>query len=174
MKKNLIAIGISLIILIFLAIVLPPSKLSLPSTATPDTLVTDPTAPTTSSAVPQALPTKYISSTNWPPQFSIVADPFTCKAGTTGGDVGLITVEKTINGHDYCITTQTEGAAGSSYTTYTYLTSVQGSSIKTTFTLQYPQCDNYSEPQKTECSTERSSFNIDSYIDTIITAATAA
>lgn len=171
MKQNLIAIGVSLIILIVLAIFVPPSKLSIPAD-TSTTQVADQTGDS-GARVSGQLPTKYISSDTWPPQFSIVTDPYTCKAGTTGGDVGSVTVEKTINGHIYCVTTTTEGAAGSSYTTYTYLTNVQGNTIKTTFTLQYPQCANYDDPQKTECTTERSTFNIDSYIDTYITDATA-
>lgn len=171
MKQNLIAIGVSLIILIVLAIFVPPSKLSIPADTSTAT-TTDQTDNSGARVVGQ-LPTKYITADNWPPQFSIVTDPFTCKAGTTGGDVGSTTIEKTINGHDYCVTTMTEGAAGSSYTTYTYLTSVQGNTLKTTFTLQYPQCANYDDPQKTECIAERSSFNIDSYVDTYITDATA-
>ena len=64
----------------------------------------------------------------------------------------------------YCVESLSEGAAGSTYTSYTYTTLKKGNLVKVNFTLRFPQCDNYDDPQKSECKQERTIFNPDSIV----------
>ncbi|MEA2701581.1 MAG: translocator protein [Candidatus Parcubacteria bacterium] len=73
-----------------------------------------------------------------------------------------------INGHTYCVFISQEGAAGSIYTNYFYVTEKDNRSITLDLTLQAPQCANYDDPQKTECERERESFNVDDLADRIL------
>lgn len=105
------------------------------------------------------LKTKYITTpdTIWPPEKTITTDVFSCNEN--GDEIKLYgkTVLKEINKSNYCITTSSEGAAGSTYTTYKY----KKEGMETTFILRFVQCDNYDDPQKTECKLERSNFDPD-------------
>ncbi len=114
------------------------------------------------------LDTKYISGQGWPPKITTSAGSFTCKEGGSEIEPGGITSKKVINGRVYCVTTQSEGAAGSIYTTYKYVTTNNGRLTTAEFTLRYPQCLNYSDPQKTECLTERQNFDLDGLVDRIV------
>lgn len=98
---------------------------------------------------------KYISVQEW--QETTFVQPGIVECGQ---DV------KEIRGHVYCMRAETEGAAGSSYTTYTYFLPVErvNKTINFKFTLRYSQCYNYDEPKQSECSKERQDFNIDEYI----------
>jgi hypothetical protein len=121
---------------------------------------------------PIALSTKYITSVNpWPPKVTFTNGNFTCNE--TGSEINQngITARKIIRGKEYCVTTQSEGAAGSTYTTYTYTTSIGSKLASTSFVLRFPQCMNYDDPKQTECKNERSSFNSDILADSIITKA---
>lgn len=118
---------------------------------------------------PVTLNTNYISSVNpWPPQVTFTDGTTSCNE--TGGDItqNNITAKKLIKGKMYCVTTQSEGAAGSTYTTYTYSLDMGSKTVSTSFVLRFVQCMNYDEPKQTECKNERSSFNADSLADTII------
>jgi hypothetical protein len=72
-----------------------------------------------------------------------------------------------INGRVYCVTHSTEGAAGSTYTTYEYITAVDNFVAQITFTIRMPQCLNYDEPEQSACVKEQASFNVDEYADNI-------
>jgi hypothetical protein len=91
------------------------------------------------------------------PKVEILSGSFSCTSGT----------QTTINGKVFCKKVESEGAAGSTYSTYTYTTSISGRTIRGTFTLQFPQCGNFDDPKKTQCQTERDAFNIDSIIGKI-------
>jgi hypothetical protein len=76
-------------------------------------------------------------------------------------------MKATINGHEYCVTQASEGAAGSTYTTYTYTWAQGAQTGKLSFVLQKVQCANYDEPQKTACKSEQAAFDIGPIVDAI-------
>lgn len=113
---------------------------------------------------PQDLATKYIHSQEWPPKIVVSPDRFSCKEGN--GASGT-TISKTIGKTTYCITSMSEGAAGTIYTAYAYSFTNNNKLITLTFTLGYPQCANYEDPQKIECQRERQTFDLDTLIHRI-------
>jgi hypothetical protein len=68
----------------------------------------------------------------------------------------------------YCVNVKHEGAAGSVYSSYTYITNKNGKFVNVSFTLQYPNCNNYDEEQKNVCTNEREAFDIDAVVDRIV------
>lgn len=117
---------------------------------------------------PEQIGTTFIYVVRWPPRARILNELFTCaEAGSEIMPSGK-TEQRVVNGHAYCITTQSEGAAGSIYTTYTYTFPEGSGAVAMTFTLRFVQCGNYDEPQRTSCETERESFDIDRLIDKIV------
>ena len=116
----------------------------------------------------QELVTVYIHPIDWPPAVQVVDGPFECtEAGEETARAGQ-TERRVINGHTYCMTKVTEGAAGSVYTQYAYA-APRGDTVEIyTFSLRFEQCGNYSELQKTMCEEERASFDIDGVIDDIV------
>ena len=120
---------------------------------------------------PATLPTKYIHTADWPPKVSVNDGPFACtSAGSPIIPAGQ-TTQKIINGRTYCVTVESEGAAGTVYNQYAYAFPKNDKVIILTFSLGLPQCDNYDDPQKTGCKNERATFNIDNFIDTIVQTA---
>jgi hypothetical protein len=66
------------------------------------------------------LTTKYIKAVDWPPKIEITNGRFSCtEAGAENAPAGL-TERKNIGGVEYCVTRESEGAAGSTYTQYAY------------------------------------------------------
>jgi hypothetical protein len=117
---------------------------------------------------PETLPETYIHTVDWPPKLQLVGGPFTCTAGGDASDRAGMTRLRTIDGHAYCVTEVTEGAAGSIYTQYAYAAERDGKVVILTFSLRFEQCANYDEPKKTECETERSNFDIGGAIDAMV------
>jgi len=116
---------------------------------------------------PENFSTKYISIVDWPPLASAINEPFTCtEAGSEIGRAG-ITQKQTIDGREYCVTKISEGAAGSVYTQYAYAFPLNGKTEVLTFSLRFPQCANYPDPQKTACVAERAPFDPGATIDRI-------
>lgn len=116
---------------------------------------------------PETLTTQYIQPTDWPPSVRPTQQPFACMQGGKQTQRGGQTSPQTINNTPYCVTAESEGAAGSTYTTYTYATPHKGASLTVSFTLRAPQCGNYDDPQKTACERERASFDVGSLADAI-------
>jgi len=125
------------------------------------------------------LNTEYIGSQDWkveiineeekyPPKFKITEGQIDCKK--TSSESGLLTrtVKRKIDGRIYCIESSSEGAAGTIYTQYVYSTIKSGSLIMVSCVIRYPQCINYSEPQRTECANERERFDLDKIIGYIV------
>jgi hypothetical protein len=112
---------------------------------------------------PQNLSTQYITAQGWPPKIEISPEAYSCIATTTPNGK---TEEKIMSGKT-CITTETQGAAGSIYDQYSYKTSINGKVLILTLTLRETQCGNYPEPQKTDCNNERQTFDLDSLVDSI-------
>ena len=118
---------------------------------------------------PENLSTNYISPQEWPPKLLIIDDTeFSCEEGGLGinGRSGM-TIQKKINNIVYCIESVSERTAGTFYTNYTYTFLKDSKLVKLSFTLAYPQCDNYDDPQKTECEQERQIFDLDILINRI-------
>ncbi|MDD5318501.1 MAG: hypothetical protein PHF79_01625 [Candidatus Pacebacteria bacterium] len=110
---------------------------------------------------------KYMDAIDWPPKVQILNQPFTCtEAGSETARAGQ-TLMSTVNGRTYCVTRESEGAAGSIYIQYAYAFPKNDKTVIFTFTVRYVQCGNYSEPQKTECDNLRQAFNLDNVIDQI-------
>lgn len=108
---------------------------------------------------PAAFGSEYIDTQSWPPKVTVADGVFAC-AGDT----------KEVNGHKYCVTSQIEGAAGSTYTTYTYLSGLETehSILTIEFTLRLVQCENYDEPKKTDCDNDQANnLNVDALVDQI-------
>jgi len=125
------------------------------------------------------LNTEYIGSQDWkvnivneeenyPPKFKITEGQIDCKI--TSSESGLLTstAKRRIDGRIYCIESTSEGAAGTIYTQYAYSTIKNGSLITVSCVIRYPQCMNYSEPQRTECANEREMFDLDKIIGYIV------
>lgn len=118
---------------------------------------------------PKELLTKYVSMAEWPPVIKIEAGVYSCK--TTPLEVSSltnITLQRSVDDRIYCVNVKHEGTAGSVYSSYIYTTAKDDKLVKISFTLQYPNCNNYNEEQRKACTNERESFDIDSTVDRII------
>ncbi|MFA6253904.1 MAG: MliC family protein [Candidatus Paceibacterota bacterium] len=114
---------------------------------------------------PDKILTKYIETVDWPPKVQELREPFSCvETGAETGRAGK-TARQIINGQDYCVTKESEGAAGSIYTNYVYAFPYNNTTIIFTFSLRFVQCDNYDDPQKSACKQERSLFSPDNATD---------
>lgn len=118
---------------------------------------------------PESLPTTFITATDWPPRVEFVAGKYSCKEGPLSASDGPITTLKkhTIGDREYCVATHSEGAAGSMYTNYEYTTLRGEAVVRVLFTLKFPQCLNYIEPNQSACKSEQNSFDIDGLADRI-------
>ena len=118
---------------------------------------------------PRILPTTYISGQEWPPIIERTANAYSCTEGPiTAADGPLKEAERrTVDDREYCVTISSEGAAGSTYRTYEYAFEFGGAAYRAMFTLRYPQCANYDEPQRSLCTSEQESFDLDGLIDRI-------
>ncbi len=107
---------------------------------------------------PETLPTKYITavSQDWPPTLAISGRTFACAS------------EEVLNGRAYCVTTSSEGAAGSIYKTYNYDFSYNGKDVSLTFDLQFVQCANYPEPQQSACKSEQATFDVGALVEKMV------
>jgi hypothetical protein len=116
---------------------------------------------------PERLPAQYIHVVDWPPQIELIDSPFSCvEAGEEMARAGR-TERRTIDGTLYCVTAESEGAAGSVYTSYAYATERDAQTLMIRFTTRVPQCLNYDEPQQSACQHERDTFDLDGIVDTI-------
>jgi hypothetical protein len=117
-------------------------------------------------SVSTVLPTPYISEqANWPPAPKDTSAAYVCKTGISETKQ---TVEKEINGRKYCVTDVYDGAAGSVYHTYTYMTALPTGTRTATFTLRYQNCGVYDETQISQCHTAQNTFNLDVIVDNLM------
>jgi hypothetical protein len=104
--------------------------------------------------------TEYIHPVEWPPQVEVKTEKFTCADAL-----------KNVNGSKYCVVVLSEGAAGSTYTTYTYKKQVLDNKVNKTlaftFITRVPQCMNFDEPNQTNCKNEIKNFSLDNLIDKV-------
>jgi len=112
---------------------------------------------------PNPLPTKYVTTPSWPPLVEMTVGAFTCAEGDIVAPDGMRKhlARRVIDDHIYCVTTDSEGAAGSTYTNYAYTTEQGAFVTRVAFTLRTPQCLNYNEPERGACKAEQAGFNVD-------------
>lgn len=111
--------------------------------------------------------TEYVLPVEWPPSIRVSTSTYICRTGASSTNPNALVSRKTINGKIYCLTTASEGAAGSVFTTYDYKVPVQGKTVEISFVTRSPQCGNFDEPQKSECENEKKIFSIDNLIEKI-------
>lgn len=117
---------------------------------------------------PEILGTRYISLIDWPPTARVVDGPFACaEAGTETAALGRTTRE-VVGGREYCVTAQSEGAAGSVYTQYTYAFEQDGKLVTLAFNLRFVQCGNYEKRERVACEAERKKFDVSTVVDEIV------
>lgn len=125
------------------------------------------------------LNTEYIGSQDWkvvivneeekyPPKFEIKEGQIDYKITSSESELLSETAKRSVDGRIYYIESLSEGAAGTTYTQYSYSTIKSGSLIMVSCVIRYPQCMNYSEPQRTECTNEQETFNLDKIIGLIV------
>jgi len=115
---------------------------------------------------PTKLTAKYISLVEWPPIVtSQEGQQLDCPETPAESSLPERVARRQVDDRIYCIESSSEGAAGSVYTKYSYSGVWNEKIIKFNFALRYPQCNNYGEPQQTECGNERESFDLDGVID---------
>jgi hypothetical protein len=113
-----------------------------------------------------ALSTKYISAVSWPPKVTVSETSFLC---TESQEADMRSIEKRmVDNHSYCVVKRVGGAAGSTYTDYTYITEKDSKTIEISFSLRAVQCANYDEPTKAECEAEREAFDLDSLVHRMV------
>lgn len=114
-------------------------------------------------AYPEGIGTRYISADEWPPTVSVVRNggPYACDAQAERPNEAGVVREATINGVPYCVIESSEGAAGSVYIEYGYMTPRGADLVTVSFTLRMTQCGNYDEPEMQACTAEREGFSAD-------------
>lgn len=123
---------------------------------------------------PKELLAKYVSVVEWPPIVKIENGAYSCQ--TTPQEISNmsdITSERLVDDRTYCVNIKNEGVAGSVYSSYVYTTTKNDKLVNVSFTLQYPNCNNYDEEQRKACTSERETFDIDSTVDRIVQSVVA-
>jgi hypothetical protein len=118
---------------------------------------------------PEKLTAEYISVVEWPPTVEIKSGDFYC-AETPQEVSGMmeITSQRVVDNRIYCVNVKNEGAAGSVYSSYIYMTPVRGKLVSASFVLRYANCANYDEERNRACASEREAFDLDATVDRIV------
>ncbi len=103
---------------------------------------------------------KYIHPLKWPPVVTVLDSNFICNSSGSNTQGAGKTSLVTFKGSEYCVTSLAQGAAGSTYTEYSYTKKYGNKTAKLDFTIQSVQCLNYDEPNKTECINKQANFDI--------------
>lgn len=115
---------------------------------------------------PKNFGTNYISPVEWPPKISSVDDSYVCKEEGKEVLEGGETTEFYIGENKYCMNVSSEGAAGTIYTNYSFISSIgTGEMARMDFSIKAVQCGNYDEPKMSECLAEREGFDINKIVD---------
>ena len=123
---------------------------------------------------PSPFPVTYITPQNWPPEVTMAAGDFSCVEGNSVGPEGgqKQTSKRTIGESEYCVGVSAEGAAGSTYTTYEYMTAQGDFLVTVNFILRTPQCMNYDGKEQMACKTQQETFNVDALVERIASSIT--
>jgi len=117
---------------------------------------------------PVAINSAYVATTDWPPSLSLEDAAYACTEAGEESDRAGGTEEVTVNGRTYCRTVVAEGAAGSLYRQYAYAFPHEDQSAILTFSVRFPQCENYEEAEAQVCEAEQSGFDPDDLADRVI------
>ena len=118
---------------------------------------------------PEKLTAKYISTQEWPPTIKIESGIFSCiETPQEKSSVFEITSQRLVDNRIYCVNIKNEGAAGSVYSSYVYMTPRRGKLVSVSFVLRYNNCANYDEEKSLACTNEREAFDIDATVDRIV------
>jgi len=112
---------------------------------------------------PPELPLKYVQLIEWPPAVERVEGDYSCDINRNSGEIA----ERTVNNTVYCISKKSEGAAGSTYTTYSY----EREGTRLQFTILMPQCMNYDQMEQDTCLREQEAFDPNILADRILRSA---
>lgn len=114
----------------------------------------------------------YVTLSDWPPRFVNSLDEVKCELDEqTSAISGATSYTKTIKGNNYCIWETIEGAAGSVYRAYQITYPKGGQYLTMSFTVQYPQCENFTENEVTVCQTEQTEFDLEALINEVAQSA---
>ncbi len=119
---------------------------------------------------PEKLGVQYIRPAQWPPRISVSSGAYSCNQTPPASSLPERIMEMTINGQAYCVGAASQGAAGSIYTDYSYATRIGDRTVTAMFALQYPQCLNYDDQQRTACQRERETFDLNNLADRIVSS----
>ena len=119
---------------------------------------------------PESLTTQFILPQNWPPTLSVQNGNLKCMEGTIDGVSGqpMQTKKIQIEDREYCLATSSDPALGIVYVHMVYATLYGGKVVQADFTLRYPECMNYKEPNRSACTKEQGSFDINGVVDRIV------
>lgn len=110
---------------------------------------------------------KYIHPLKWAPIVKVADKPYVCNVGgsqtQSSGQTSLIK----INNNEYCAHTLVQGAAGSTYTEYTYSRPLGNKTETLNFTIQAVQCMNYDEPSRSTCKDKQSNYDLLPVVDVL-------
>lgn len=117
---------------------------------------------------PEDIGMAYVRTVDWPPLLNLeVGSPFSCtEAGAETARAGR-TERVVVDGAEYCRTIILEGAAGSTYGQYAYAFEESDRVAILTFTLRFPQCMNYDDPEQSACVAEQEAFEPDTLVHRI-------
>lgn len=108
-----------------------------------------------------SLDSDYISPVDWPPMVRLLeGESYSCTPAGNEFERAGKTEQVIVDGVEYCVTTVSEGAAGSQYIQYAYLRDIDGTPVAATFSFRFVQCMNYDEPNQSVCTQEQSAFTI--------------
>lgn len=113
----------------------------------------------------QLTASEYLQAVDWPPQVQLIRQPFMCVEGGVETARAGRTSHITVNGHSYCVTKESEGAAGSIYTNYAYAFGKGESTLIFTFSTRKVQCANYEESRQGACQQDQDSFDLNDVLD---------
>lgn len=119
---------------------------------------------------PEDLSKYYISiwGGEFAPQVKLLNKKYSCKEGkeVVQGEGETVTSKRLVEGREYCVALKTEGAAGTTFYSYTYTFIKDRKTFVLTFNLAFGGCY-YDDPVKTECEKAQDSFNVDIFADQI-------
>lgn len=119
--------------------------------------------------VPDTSNFQYASFRDW--QFDVlpfdVSMELSCEVTDATTSQNLRRSRVSINDITYCVEASSEGAAGSVYTEYKYTRILGDNLVNVRFTVQYPNCQNYSEIESLACSQEREGMNVDVLVNNL-------
>lgn len=109
----------------------------------------------------------FVTPVDFPPIARIIPEAYSCtEAGDEHLRAGKTEIIK-IDNDEYCLTKVSEGAAGSTYTQYSYLKDIGGQVVSLNFSFRFVQCMNYDDIEQNMCKQEQSEFNLDSFVHNI-------